>query len=455
MKRVGVFVVAVALIVGMVGCDRDDDGNGTGNGSYTLTITSSHGGLVSAPGEGAYTYAEGTVVALVAQVGESYFFSGWTGDVGTIDDVRAAATTITMLGSYSITAVFKEDIEIRDWYDLDAISNEPDASYVLMNDLDSDTPGYQELAGSTANQGGGWQPIGTFAGTLAGQGYEIRDLFIFRPDGGRGGLFYFVEQGGLIEGLGLGNMSVTGQIDVGGLVGFNKGTVSDCYATGSVTGETDVGGLVGFNGNVGVVRNSYFAGSVSDGESFTGGLVGFNEGTVRGCYATGSVAGEIDVGGLVGFNKGTVNDCYATGSVAGDIDVGGLVGFNRGTVSECYATGGVTGNTYVGGLVGYNRVALMSCSDSGNVISSGSAGFLGATSHGTVSSAFWDIETSGRATSDGGTGKTTAKMKNVATFSDAEWSIAGVGSSSQRNPAYTWNIVDGHTYPFLSWEPVA
>ena len=44
--------------------------------------------------------------------------------------------------------------------------------------------------------------------------------------------------------------------------------------------------------------------------------------------------------------------------------------------------------------------------------------------------------------------KTTAEMQNIATF--AGWSIIAV-ASSETNPAYTWNIVDGETYPFLSW----
>jgi len=36
---------------------------------------------------------------------------------------------------------------IRDWYDLDAVRNNLGGTYVLMNDLDSTTAGYAELAG--------------------------------------------------------------------------------------------------------------------------------------------------------------------------------------------------------------------------------------------------------------------------------------------------------------------
>ncbi|NIW16782.1 hypothetical protein GWN19_05190, partial [Candidatus Bathyarchaeota archaeon] len=55
-----------------------------------------------------YTYDEGTVVDLVAEADGGYQFVEWTGDVGTVADVYAASTTITMNGDYSITANFEE-----------------------------------------------------------------------------------------------------------------------------------------------------------------------------------------------------------------------------------------------------------------------------------------------------------------------------------------------------------
>jgi len=71
-----------------------------------------------------------------------------------------------------------------------------------------------------------------------------------------------------------------------------------------------------------------------------------------------------------------------------------------------------------------------------------------------VSNSFWDTQTSGQPTSSGGTGKTTAQMKDIDTFSGAGWDIIAVANSSTRNTGYIWNIVDDVTYPFLSWQPV-
>jgi alpha-tubulin suppressor-like RCC1 family protein len=73
---------------------------------YDLTTSSTAGGSVTTPSEGTFTYDEGTVVDLVATPDSGYRFDEWTGDVGTIADVNAASTNITMNGDYSIAANF-------------------------------------------------------------------------------------------------------------------------------------------------------------------------------------------------------------------------------------------------------------------------------------------------------------------------------------------------------------
>jgi hypothetical protein len=333
-----------------------------------------------------------------------------------------------------------ENLEIRDWYDLDDVRNNLAGNHTLMNDLDSTTAGYTELASPTANGGKGWQPVGkitgvsgtTFAGTVDGQGYVICDLFINRPDEMYVGLFGSVYEGGIIKNIGVVNATVTGKGIVGGLVGSNYVIVSNSYSKGSVTGGVAVGGLIG--DNRGTVSDCYSSGNVT-GDGAVGGLVGWNriEAAVSNSYSSGNVTcilvfNGLAAGGLVGWNHGaTLTNSYSTSSVTGYITVGGLVGRNEeGTVSNCYSTGSVTGNSSVGGLVGTND--------------------------GTVSKSFWDTETSGQATSDGGIGKTMEQMKNITTFSGAEWNIIAV-ALNETNTAYIWNIVNYGTYPFLSWQP--
>ena len=75
---------------------------------YSLTIDSTAGGSVTTPGEGTFIRNSGTVVSLVADPLSGYQFDEWTGDVGTVDNVNAASTTITMNDNYLIMAVFEE-----------------------------------------------------------------------------------------------------------------------------------------------------------------------------------------------------------------------------------------------------------------------------------------------------------------------------------------------------------
>ncbi len=78
--------------------------------TYTLITDSTAGGSVTDPGEGTFTYDEGTVVDLVADPDIDYYFVEWTGDTADIADTTAATTTITMNGDYTITANFDTDV---------------------------------------------------------------------------------------------------------------------------------------------------------------------------------------------------------------------------------------------------------------------------------------------------------------------------------------------------------
>jgi len=101
--------VLLSLSVGLIGCAGDGVPEIP---EYNLTISSTEGGSVTTPGEGTFTYDEGTVVHLVAEADEGYHFVSWTGNVGTVANVEDAITTITMDSHYSITASFAPGITI-------------------------------------------------------------------------------------------------------------------------------------------------------------------------------------------------------------------------------------------------------------------------------------------------------------------------------------------------------
>jgi hypothetical protein len=177
--------------------------------------------------------------------------------------------------------------EIVNWHDLDAVRGNLDGDYVLVADLDSETDGYEEHVDTPS---AGWAPLGgkaetgadPFAGTFDGNGHEIADLFIDRPDAESAGLFGGNE--GVIDTVTVTNVTVTGQESVGALAGENSGRVTGASASGTVTGGKEAGGLVGVNLEGEVVDSSASCTLTGDDElvaqevAFTGGLVSIQYG---------------------------------------------------------------------------------------------------------------------------------------------------------------------------------
>jgi hypothetical protein len=212
--------------------------------------------------------------------------------------------------------------------------------------------------------------------------------------------------------------------DIGGLVGYNGGTVYGSSVTGKISGATEsaTGGLVGINW--GIVDLSFSKATVlaeADGAT-VGGLVGDNEELIENSYATGNVTGGSgdSAGGLAGENDNSndipvsIENSYARGKVKGRNatigGLGGLIGLSQGgTIEFAYATGTVTGkNSHIGGVVGVDD------------------------QDGTFKDVYWDTTTSkisashgaGNITNDKGmTGKTTAQLAEVlpAGFNGATW----------------------------------
>ena len=75
--------------------------------TYTLSLTVNPSGAGSVSPSGG-EYESGSQITLTASPDSGYQFVNWTGDVGTIVNVNAASTIITMTDSYSITANFEQ-----------------------------------------------------------------------------------------------------------------------------------------------------------------------------------------------------------------------------------------------------------------------------------------------------------------------------------------------------------
>ncbi len=320
--------------------------------------------------------------------------------------------------------------------------------YELTTNLDFDTngDGRTDIAGDDYwNDGAGWEPIGTesalFSATFEGNSNTVSGLFINRPATDYVGLFGSLAVASVVRKVGLTGVDVTGGDAVGGLAGWNRGKIRDCYAEGTGTGGSqNVGGLVGSNN--GTITASYATGATSGSFFRIGGLVGANDGTITASYATGATSGSGAVGGLVGKNNssGTITASYATGATSGGTLVGGLVGDNdRGTITTSYATGmaSATGwfspdgssSAYEGGLVGFNRA-------------------YPGLDKGAITASYWDTETSGLSASAGGVGKTTSELQSPTGYTGiyANWNVDLDGDGTGDDP---WDFGTSSQYPAL------
>ena len=323
--------------------------------------------------------------------------------------MRKLLVVLAILAGIVLSGCVRENdmaIHITTLEQLQAMKDNLSEDYILDNDIDA-------TATSGWNEGLGFEPVGngsSFTGTFDGQGHKITGLYINRPTAEDDvGLFGNVQTSGNIKNVILKNCNITAKRYVGGLIGWiGEGTVSQCGSEGAISGEQILGGLVGQVSIYATVSRCYSKGTVTS--TYTGPLT----------WAY--------VGGLVGLAKTeAISNCYSHATViAQDKEyVGGLVGKFiddlQGTLENCCSTGVVTSDAdHVGGLIG------------------------GKDPETTVSNSFWDTETSGQATSDGGTGKTTEQMKTKSTFTG--WDLDTI-----------WNICEGiyiPSYPWFRWQGV-
>ncbi|MFG0721378.1 filamentous hemagglutinin N-terminal domain-containing protein [Pseudomonas sp. GLN_6] len=257
--------------------------------------------------------------------------------------------------------------------------------YALANDIDAS-------ATAAWNSGAGFNPLDGVSGTFAGLGHSIDKLTINRGLDNDVGLFRSVS--GQVRDLTLSKARITGQQNVGSIAATLGGNLSNVHLTGSVTGTgAFVGGL---------------AGSVSNG-------------IIRYSSSAADVTGLTVVGGLAGSVQSiAMADSYATGSVTATVSntsafAGGLLGevISSATLTNTYASGKVTGYTATGGLIGGGFLPII-----------------------TVNNSYWDINSTGQASSLGGGSGLSSGVRNQATYAGFDFTN-------------TWVMFEGDTRPML------
>ena len=285
-----------------------------------------------------------------------------------------------------LTEVPSDYIGIYTKEDLNAVREDLEGNYILMNDIIFTTDDFAD-GGDFYNGGAGWLPIGPdedtpFEGVFDGNGYAIC------------------------------NIRIESKSDYTGFFGFNEGVIKNLELTGEVTfkdwndrGVIYVGGIAG--GTYGTIQNCINRAKVvvnaGDGDFDVGGVVGIIlSGRVRSCLNSGEVnvsanKGFTDVGGVVGsastynyMNRDYVlTDCHNTGYVRayvvdGAAWVGGVAGLASiyGTVESCGNNGSAVASSveqetsiyscaYAGGIVGScGAKSLTNCYNTGEVSAS-------------------------------------------------------------------------------------
>lgn len=279
-------------------------------------------------------------------------------------------------------------------------SSKWDKNYKQTIDINaSDTKNWDDGDGRERE---GFKPLGNnetkFSGTYDGNGHIIDSLFINRSEGNQA--FFGVTRNATISNLGLTNVTIKGDFNIGAIVGYHtkNSLLISCFSSGTIE-------------------------CISNKGKSMGGLVGNNdESTISNCYSLSDVI--IERYGMVNWYKQFF---------------GGLVGTNwNARIENCYSTGLLIGDAdFKGGLIGSNN--------NSEVINS-----------------FWDVDSSGIGLSQGGLGLKTEELKIARTFYEVGWdfvedengndngSAGGLEGNGDNN---YWDMnQDGNHYPILSWQ---
>ncbi len=309
---------------------------------------------------------------------------------------------IKMPGSGTAEDPYRVDSAER----LNEVRDHPRAYFVQTKDIDlSGYPNWIPIGGDS----------GIFLGTYDGNGHKITGLSFHTDEwSSYSGLFGLIGTSGVVKNLGVSGKASSGDYTMVGLLagGVFGATVENCWSEGEVqSGAHSIGGLIGMLSSGGIARS---------------------------CYSTATVIGGIEksgsIGGLCGsvMDGATLENSFATGPVSGGELGGGLVGYTSGyegmvaVVRRCYATGAVSGRVGVGGLIGrrYSEATI-------------------------VKDCFWDSEASGQTVSQGGEAKSTAQLKDLATFAAAGWDFLGERENGT-DDVWKMDAEENGGYPSLS-----
>jgi len=314
-----------------------------------------NGGSLNGSAETIYVTA-GTSIELPTPAYKGYSFDGWYLD---LKDEYAVPNTYRVHESVKLYAKWVPGAQVTGTKiytlnDLAKIKNNLGGTYILMNDIDCDGFALPVIGTDATN---------SFRGLFDGQGHTIKN-YVASPNQYMG---LFGYNTGTIRNLNveafdfnIKNANTSEAVYVGGIAGYNAGTIEQCAVKQgniyvSLTNNRR-GGLIA-GASSGTIRNCYANGTVyitqpSDTYEWgsAGGITAKNNGTISNCYVDASVY-AYGYKNMVGNDKygeaalicssnesgAKVTNCIVLGSVLnGNHRVGDIAGRSDGTITDCY-----------------------------------------------------------------------------------------------------------------------
>lgn len=247
------------------------------------------------------------------------------------------------------------------------------------------------------------------------------------------------------------NSTITGTNDCGGIVGYlTSSPITNSTAYSTITGADQCGGIAGYSYKSSIENtNSY---TKINGNNKIGGIVGYFDGYnpysniyIKNSFSNVEIIGNQNVGGITGYiNYPDVDQTYSKGYVEGTSYVGGLAGETiGGTVTNSYSTASIKGTDYTAGLIGDEGYTYVENTYAAGLVNNGSTNggliYWSNLSTPPVYNSYFDMETTEKTTSKGGTGKLTEDMTKQITYNN--WDFTNI-----------WVIDETNSYPYFQWQ---
>ncbi len=181
-----------------------------------------------------------------------------------------------------------------------------------------------------------------------------------------GGIVGHNFKGVLVGNVNYGNITNT-SFNVGGVAGTNDGTMLQCFNVGEINGNSNIGGIAGVNSRDGQISEVFNNGKIIASNNFVGGIVGDNKGLITNTYNAGSITASVAsdyFGGLAGNNDGTngsngyISKSYNIGNIDKVSFFGHISAFNTGTIENCYFNNEDNYGDAANGIYAVNTVGL-------------------------------------------------------------------------------------------------